>query len=69
MFKLRPDWHGQRSLRPSFSISSFSPRTMRWPRLTWVSDGKPLLRLLDRSKKVILIVVIKAHGSSPFLNY
>jgi hypothetical protein len=42
---------GQGSLRPSFSISSLKPRTIRTPRLTCVSDGNPLRRLLVRSKK------------------
>src|SRR4030095_9726119 len=43
--------HGHGSLRPSFSISSLKPRTMRSPRLTCVSDGDPLRRLLVRPKK------------------
>ena len=43
--------HGQRSLRPSFSSRSLSPRTMRTPRPTCVSDGKPFRRLLIVSKK------------------
>src|SRR5204863_1962566 len=44
--KRLPDPHGQRSLRPSFSASSLQPWTMRRPRLTFVSEGKPLRRLL-----------------------
>ncbi len=36
---LRADPHTQGSLRPSFSRSSLSPWTTRWPRLTLVSDG------------------------------
>ncbi len=43
--------HGQRSLRPSFSSRSLSPCTMRTPRPTCVSDGKPFRRLLIVSKK------------------
>ena len=42
---------GQRSLRPSFSSSCLSPCTTRTPRLTCVSEGKPLRRLLIVSKK------------------
>ena len=42
---------GQRSLRPSFSSRSLSPCTMRTPRPTCVSDGKPFRRLLIVSKK------------------
>jgi hypothetical protein len=49
--KRRPLLHGQRSLRPSFSSSSLSPLTIRTPRLTCVSDGKPFRRLLIVSKK------------------
>ena len=52
--------HGHGSLRPSFSSSNLSPCTMRIPRLTWVSDGKPRRRLLIGSKKGISRVVI-AH--------
>ncbi len=43
--------HGQRSLRPSFSSRSLSPCTMRTPRPTCVSEGKPFRRLLIVSKK------------------
>jgi len=46
-----PQGHG--SFRPSFSSSSLSPCTMRTPRLTLVSDGKPRRRLLMGSKKGI----------------
>ena len=45
------DPHGQRSLRPSFSLSSLAPWTIRTPRFTFVSDGNPLRRLLIVSKK------------------
>ena len=44
---------GHGSFRPSFSSSSLSPCTMRTPRLTLVSDGKPRRRLLIGSKKGI----------------
>jgi hypothetical protein len=50
--KRLPDPHGQRSFRPSFSPSSLCPWTMRTPRFTFVSDGKPLRRLLIVSKKM-----------------
>jgi len=40
-WNLRPDPQGHRSWRPSFSSSSLSPCTMRWPRRTLVSDGYP----------------------------
>lgn len=43
---LRVDPQGQGSLRPSFSNSSLSTCTTRIPRLTCVSEGKPLRRLL-----------------------
>ena len=56
-----PDSHGQRSLRPSFSVSSFSPCTMRRQRLTRVSDGKPRRRLLMTSKAEFLELFF-AHG-------
>jgi len=46
-----PDPHGQRSFLPSFSVSSLCPWTTRRPRFTFVSDGKPLRRLLIVSKK------------------
>jgi hypothetical protein len=49
--KRLPEPQGQRSLRPSFSSSSLSPWTMRTPRLTRVSDGKPRRRLFIVSKK------------------
>jgi hypothetical protein len=51
---IRPDPHGQRSFLPSFSANSLLPWTIRTPRLTWVSDGKPRRRLLIGSKKMIL---------------
>ena len=46
-----PQGHG--SLRPSFSSSNLLPCTMRVPRLTFVSEGKPRRRLLIGSKKGI----------------
>ena len=65
--------HGHKSLRPSFSSSSLSPCTMRRPRLTCVSDGKPLRRLLMVSKAGLVVVVElvciteSAHGTPPAL--
>lgn len=50
--------HGHGSLRPSFSSSNLFPCTMRIPRLTWVSDGKPLRRLLIGSKKGIIRIFV-----------
>jgi hypothetical protein len=44
--KRLPEPHGQRSFRPNFSTSCLVPWTMRRPRFTFVSDGKPLRRLL-----------------------
>jgi hypothetical protein len=49
-----PDPHGQRSCLPSFSGNSLLPWTMRTPRFTFFSDGKPLRRLLIVSKKMLL---------------
>jgi hypothetical protein len=46
-----PDPQGQRSFLPSFSVSSLLLWTMRTPRFTFASDGKPLRRLLIVSKK------------------
>jgi hypothetical protein len=57
-----PDRQGQGSLRPSFSISSLCPRTMRSPRLTLDSEGKPLRRLRMASKAAVLLVVERFHG-------
>lgn len=54
------DPHGHGSLRPSFSTSSLSPRTIRSPRLTWVSDGKPFRRLRVTSKAEVF--VDRFHG-------
>ena len=45
--------HGQRSLRPSFSSSSLSPWTMRTPRLTLVSEGKPFAVCSSARKKIV----------------
>ena len=57
--------HGHGSLRPSFSISSLQPWTMRSPRLTCVSDGNPLRRLLVRSKKgAVELVSVICHTAS-----
>jgi hypothetical protein len=46
---------GQGSKRPSFSSSSLLPCTTRKPRLTRVSDGNPLRRLLMTSKAVLFL--------------
>ena len=63
-----PEPQGQRSFLPSFSSSNLSPWTTRSPRLTCVSDGNPLRRLLIVSKKwlfVELFVVCLSHGTPP----
>lgn len=59
---LLPQGHG--SFRPSFSSSSLSPCTIRMPRLTLVSDGKPRRRLLIGSKKGIFKSFV-AHDRAP----
>jgi hypothetical protein len=48
-------------LRPSFSISSLSQCASRFPRLTLVSEGKPLRRLLMTSKPIELPTVVLTH--------
>jgi hypothetical protein len=50
------------STDPSFSISSLVPRTMRSPRLTRASDGKPLRRLLVTVKAAVVVFVDGCHG-------
>jgi len=69
VWNLRPEPHGQRSLRPSFSISSTSPCTTRSPRLTRVSDGNDLRRLLEHSKarQVVEIGFFPGHDTHSFL--
>jgi hypothetical protein len=48
---------------PSRSSSSFSPPlTLRSPRLTFVSDGKPRRRLLIGSKRELVVVVAVHRG-------
>ena len=50
--KRLPDPQGHRSLRPSFSSSTFVPCTTRSPRLTFASEGyppPPLARALESS--------------------
>ena len=59
---LLPQGHG--SFRPSFSSSSLLPCTIRMPRLTLVSDGKPRRRLLIGSKKGIFKSFV-AHDRAP----
>lgn len=62
---LRFEPHGHGSLRPSFSINSLNPPTMRSPRFTCVSDGNPLRRLLVRSKKgAVVLVDMICHTAS-----
>lgn len=53
-------------MRPSFSISSFAPPTTRSPRLTPVSDGKPLRRLLV-TVKADVVLVDRIHGTPPLV--
>jgi hypothetical protein len=57
----RVDPQMQGSLRPSFSRSSLSPWTTRWPRFTPVSDGKPVRRL-RLVVKAEVVVVFRSHG-------
>ena len=52
-------------MRPSFSISSFAPPTTRSPRLTPVSDGKPLRRLLV-TVKAHVVFMDRLHGTPPW---
>jgi len=64
--KRRDDPHTHGSSRPSFSRSSLSPRTTRSPRLTPVSDGKPLRRLLVRCVvKADVVFEFGFHDRSP----
>lgn len=50
-------------MRPSFSLSSISPPLMnRRPRLTCVSLGKPLRRLLIGMKGGGVFVMLAGHG-------
>lgn len=61
----RPEPHGHRSFRPSFSSSNLSPWTIRTPRLTCVSDGKPRRRLLMISKGILIIMLMESHRTPP----
>jgi len=70
--KRRPDPHGQRSLRPSFSTSSVSMPTTRSPRLTLDSlEGTPggVCRSAQkdapasRSRSMAVLLVWRATGS------
>lgn len=64
--KRLPEPHGHGSLRPSFSSSSFSPCTIRSPRLTCVSDGNPRRRLLIVSKqRPVFAVSMLSHDAPP----
>lgn len=66
----RPLPQGQRSFRPSFSSSSFSPWTRRTPTLTFVSEGYPRRRLLIGSKGTIVArPVVVVHGAPPFMRF
>ena len=60
-----PDPQGQRSFRPSFSVSSLWTCTILTPRFTFVSDGKPLRRLLIVSKKRQAFEVLLVHDPPP----
>src|SRR5258708_5470791 len=63
---LRPDPHGHGSLRPSFSKSSLVPPTIRSPRFTWLSDGKPFRRLLLTSKAIgFEVFFLDSHDAPP----
>ena len=55
--------HGHGSLRPNFSSSSLSPWTIRTPRFTFISDGKPRRRLRIGLKKGLVVEVIVEHGA------
>lgn len=59
--------HGHRSFLPSFSSSSLSPWTMRTPRFTFVSEGKPRRRLRMGMKGAFVVVVVVQHGAPSFL--
>ena len=50
---------------PSLSTSSFAPPTTRSPRLTRVSEGKPLRRLLV-TLKAHIVSVDRLHGTPPW---
>lgn len=54
------------SLRPSFSANSLLLWTIRTPRLTLVSDGNPLRRLLIVSKKMAVVRVLAAPWYTAF---
>ena len=54
-----PEPHGHGSFRPSFSWSSFSPCTSRWPFLTLASDGYPFVRLLIFSKANLFLKMMR----------
>jgi hypothetical protein len=62
------DPHGHGSLRPSFSMSSFAPPTMRSPRFTPVSDGKPLRRLLVVVKAHVVVFMDGFHRTAPVID-
>ena len=65
ILKRLPLPHGHKSLRPSFSSSSLSPCTIRTPRLTLLSEGNPLRRLLIVSKKWLIVEPSIGHGRPP----
>ena len=59
--KRLPEPHGHRSFRPTFSTSSLLPWTIRTPRFTCVSDGKPRRRLLIGWKKWQVFEFLLVH--------
>ncbi len=54
-------------MRPSFSCKTLKPPTMRTPRLTWVSEGKPRRRLLIFSKEHLFAAALDCHGLLLFI--
>ena len=55
--------------RASFSVRYLSSPTIRTPRLTFVSEGKPRRRLLVRSKAVFGIFISRRHDTPPCDNW
>jgi hypothetical protein len=50
----------------AFRRARHNPRTVRFPRFTRVSDGKPLRRLEERSKAGLIVgIAIAGHGRLP----
>jgi hypothetical protein len=61
-----PEPHGQRSFLPTFSLKTLLPWTIRKPLFTFISDGKPLRRLLIVSKAGSIFVDVLVHDAPPF---